>query len=510
MRCNRTAVTAASVALLVALAGTAAVLAVQTRANTDLKKANGETRDALAVARKSQKETAEALARTEKAQKETAEALALSEQSRKQAEAVRAFLVGTFRKPDPKTEGRDVKVADILDQALAELAKGFTGTKATEAAMLDALGESYFNLGFLPKAEEAFRKVLAIREATLGLDHPETLTSRNNLALAYWAAGRTAEAITIHEATVRQCESKLGLDHPYTLQSRNVLGLAYRSAERVSEAIPIFEATLKLRESKLGPDHPDTLISRNNLATAYLDAGRAAEAIPIFEANTRLLDSKLGPDHSYTLGSRNNLANAYRDAGRIAEAIPILEADLRLFESKLGPSHPDTLTSRNNLASAYQAVNRWGDSESVYRETLARRRVREKLDSPLLADDLAYLGRNLLKQSKASESEPLLREGLAIRAKATPDDYRRFDTASLLGGALLVQGKNAEAEPLVIEGYEGIKAREAKIPTYNKATLTEAGERVVQLYRAWGKPDKAADWAARLGLAELPADVFAK
>jgi tetratricopeptide (TPR) repeat protein len=384
MRCNRTAVTAASVALLVALAGTAAVLAVQTRANTDLKKANGETRDALAVARKSQKETAEALARTEKAQKETAEALALSEQSRKQAEAVRAFLVGTFRKPDPKTEGRDVKVADILDQALAELAKGFTGTKATEAAMLDALGESYFNLGFLPKAEEAFRKVLAIREATLGLDHPETLTSRNNLALAYWAAGRTAEAITIHEATVRQCESKLG------------------------------------------------------------------------------------------------------------------------------PSHPDTLTSRNNLASAYQAVNRWGDSESVYRETLARRRVREKLDSPLLADDLAYLGRNLLKQSKASESEPLLREGLAIRAKATPDDYRRFDTASLLGGALLVQGKNAEAEPLVIEGYEGIKAREAKIPTYNKATLTEAGERVVQLYRAWGKPDKAADWAARLGLAELPADVFAK
>ncbi len=35
---------------------------------------------------------------------------------------------------------------------------------------------------------------------------------------------------------------------------------------------------------------------------------------------------------------------------------------------------------------------------------------------------------------------------------------------SLLGGALLGQGRYAEAEPLVIGGYEGMKAREAKIP----------------------------------------------
>jgi hypothetical protein len=39
---------------------------------------------------------------------------------------------------------------------------------------------------------------------------------------------------------------------------------------------------------------------------------------------------------------------------------------------------------------------------------------------------------------------------------------------------------------------------EAKIPPPPLPRLTEATERVVQLYKAWGKPDKAAEWRAKL------------
>ena len=38
-------------------------------------------------------------------------------------------------------------------------------------------------------------QTLADRERVLGTDHPDTLTTRNNLAIAY----RTAEPITPHE-----------------------------------------------------------------------------------------------------------------------------------------------------------------------------------------------------------------------------------------------------------------------------------------------------------------------
>jgi hypothetical protein len=43
-----------------------------------------------------------------------------------------------------------------------------------------------------------------------------------------------------------------------------------------------------------------------------------------------------------------------------------------------------------------------------------------------------------------------------------------------------------------------MKAREAKIPAPNKKYLSEATERVVKLYEAWGEKDKAKRWRAKL------------
>jgi hypothetical protein len=113
-------------------------------------------------------------------------------------------------------------------------------------------------------------------------------------------------------------------------------------------------------------------------------------------------------------------------------------------------------------------------------------------------------------QSRWPEAEPLLREAIAIRAKATPDDWERYDAMSLLGGALLGQGRYAEAEPLVIASYEGMKARESRMPVPERFRLREAAERVVRLYEQWSKPDQATAWKAKLGMPDLPADVFAR
>ena len=68
----------------------------------------------------------------------------------------------------------------------------------------------------------------------------------------------------------------------------------------------------------------------------------------------------------------------------------------------------------------------------------------------------------------------------------------------MLGGSLLGQKNYSGAEPLLLAGYEGMKAREAKIPPQGKVRLTEALERLVQLYDAWGKPDQAAVWRNKL------------
>ena len=104
----------------------------------------------------------------------------------------------------------------------------------------------------------------------------------------------------------------------------------------------------------------------------------------------------------------------------------------------------------------------------------------------------------MLLQGKPVDAEPFIRECLAIREKKLPEDWTRFNAMSLLGGSLLGQKKYDEAEPLLIQGYEGMKAREAKIPAQSKIYLAQAAERIVALYDAWGKPEKAAEWREKI------------
>ena len=263
-------------------------------------------------------------------------------------------------------------------------------------------------------------------------------------------------------------------------------------------------------EAKLGADHPDVLVIRNNLAEAYLTARQYDEAAALHELTLRLREAKLGPDHPDTLVSLYNVANAHQAAGRTAKAVPLFEAAHKLFKSRFGDNHSNTLVSRISLTDAYESLGRWADAESLRREGLALRPKATSPDLLSLADDLGGLGCNLLKQAKWSEAEPVLRECLAIREKVLPDDWRRFNAISLLGGALLGQGKYAQAETLVVVGYEGVKAREAKIAADSRLALSEAAERLVWLYEAWGKPGQAQAWASRLGLADLPDEVFTR
>src|SRR5262249_39359337 len=200
----------------------------------------------------------------------------------------------------------------------------------------------------------------------------------------------------------------------------------------------------------------------------------------------------------------------YRDAGRPAEGARRIEDALRRARGR-----PDAVAglawAASALALTYESLGRWADAEPLRRAALARRRTATKPDSPLLAGDLAALGANLLNQAKWSEAEPILRECLAIREKVIPDDWSRFSAMGLLGGALLGRGRYAEAEPLVVTGYEGMKSRASRSSArWQFSPLPVAAERVVRLYEAWGKPEKARVWAEKLGLADLPKDVFAR
>ena len=65
----------------------------------------------------------------------------------------------------------------------------------------------------------------------LGPDHPDTLSSRNNLAGAYRSAGDLAKAIPLYQDTLAASERVLGEEHPISRTVRLNLDRATQAAE---------------------------------------------------------------------------------------------------------------------------------------------------------------------------------------------------------------------------------------------------------------------------------------
>ena len=97
------------------------------------------------------------------------------------------------------------------------------------------------------------------RERVLGPEHPDTLTTRGNLACWTGEAGDAAGARDQFAALLPIRERVLGPEHPDTLTARANLARWTGEAGDAAGARDQFAALLPIRERVLGPEHPDTL-----------------------------------------------------------------------------------------------------------------------------------------------------------------------------------------------------------------------------------------------------------
>ena len=289
----------------------------------------------------------------------------------------------------------------------------------------------------------------------------------NDLAMLYISQGQYVKAESLALKALEDRRRVLGNEHRDTLSTLDHLGVLYWSQDQFRKAEPYFLNSLEGRRQVIGEEDPDTLSSMNNLASCYQNQDQSEKAEPLY-------------------------VKTYEGTGLFAKAEPLYVKTLEDRRSALGDEHPSTLVSLNKLASMYNAQGQYKKADPLLRDGLEK--TRRHQDVCALAGALASMGLNLIMQEKYSEAEPLLRECLTIREQKQPDDWRTFNTTAMLGGALLGQQKYPEAEPLLLSGYEGMKQREPKIPAVGKARLSEALERLVQLYDALGKNDEAAKW----------------
>jgi serine/threonine protein kinase/tetratricopeptide (TPR) repeat protein len=432
--------------------------------------------------------------------------------------------------------GPDATIRAAVDRAEPGIAGSFEGQPLVEASIRRTLGLTYWYAGDYARAVEQLEKAVALRQAHLPPDHPDTLKAMTNLGQAYlsdrrlkdalpllqdtlkryqarfgpndletlWtmnrlaetlrALNRTAEALPLYEEGLRIAKEILGPDHDDTLIYMDKLAAAYLDLERFGEAVTLFEATLKLWKIKLPSDHPDLLVTSSNLALAYAHVGRWAEAQALGREIVAIEQKVLGPDHPDTVIAMFNLGMAYWGDGRPAEALPHMKEAVRLQTAKKGPDHYLTLIFTGGLATVYRDLGRLPEALALFEETLKRQKDKVGADHPRRLATMNEMGACLLKMGRYDEAEELLRECLALRERKDPADWRIFQTKSQLGQAAAGRKRHAEAEALLLEAHQGLAARKNKLSARYQHYVGEAARALADLYEALGKKDQADAW----------------
>ncbi|KIX10312.1 uncharacterized protein Z518_01394 [Rhinocladiella mackenziei CBS 650.93] len=217
-----------------------------------------------------------------------------------------------------------------------------------------------------------------------GKEHPDTLTCMSNLALVLSHQGKYDEAEQMHRDVlgIRQkydeaeqmhrdvlgiTQKVLGMEHPDTLASMNNLAAVLSHQGKYDEAERILRDVLEITQKVLGMEHPSTLTNMNNLAAVLSDRGKYDEAEQMHRGVSEIRQKVLGMEHPSTIASMINLATVLSHQGNYDDAERILRDVLGITQKVLGMEHPSTLTSMNNLAAVLSDQGKYDEAEQMHR-----------------------------------------------------------------------------------------------------------------------------------------------
>ena len=104
----------------------------------------------------------------------------------------------------------------------------------------------------------------------LGENHPDTLTSLNNLASSYSSLGDYNKACELQNAVYNASKEILGEKHPDTLTSLNNLANSYSDLGDYNKAYKLQNVAYNTCKEILGEKHPNTLLVLSNLLVSQI------------------------------------------------------------------------------------------------------------------------------------------------------------------------------------------------------------------------------------------------
>ncbi len=447
------------------------------------------------------------------------------------ATEVAGFLRGLFEVSDPsESRGESVTARELLDEGARSVDEGLADQPEVQATMRRVIGEVYGDLGLYDRArplleraleqarvlhgeghedvatsqaalalvlqnagdrraaEPLFREALATRRRSFGAEHPAVAQALDNLAYLVESMGDNEEAERLYREALALNRKLYPADDPHIAATLVRLGGLMRQTDRLDEAEPLVREALAAQRAHYGNLHPRVASAVRNLAALMRDKGDYAAADTLYQEALALRRQLLGDDHpnvATTLHSYGLLLQRMGDGDR---AVAAFTEAVESLERIYGGPHPNLGVGYYDLAAELRQQRRLDEAAARFRQALHNDDQVFEVDDPDRAYPRIGLAGTYMEQQRYAEAAALLREALALRrAGLEPGDAEIGEALSDLGACLTGLGRYPEAETHLMEAYdllvEGKRADD---------DLTRvAARRLVALYEAWGRPERA-------------------
>lgn len=411
--------------------------------------------------------------------------------SEQKAQKVTDFLAKLFEVNDPaQSRGENLTARQILDRGSERIQREFNDQPDVKADLLDRVGMIYVTLGTYGKAETMVRQSLSIRQSLYGSENLKIAVSLRDLGVVLWKQGQYKEAEKLLRSALAM-DRKLSGNEALNV-SEDLADLAYvlDAKGQLDEAEELWREALAMDRNLQG-NEPNVVIDLANLAVVLREKGQLDEAEKLYR-EALSLDRKLyGNEHPNVATDQASLAVVLREKDDLDEAEKVNREALALHRKLLGSEHPQVAIDLALLGAVLLRKGELDEAETLTREALAIQRNLLGNEHSVVAGSLVSLANILQAKGKTLDAIASAKEVLAMPEDKLPADHKyRARAKSVLGAALASQSKYAQAEPLLLEAYRVQLDRDKGGLYTTNLTL----QRIVSLYMAWGKPEKAAEY----------------
>ncbi len=276
-----------------------------------------------------------------------------TETQRAKAQYLSEFLWGILESPDPRRQGRDAKLVDVIDEAVNRLNDGMETEPEIRAAIRSRLGATYTGLGSFDRAADLLQQSLLTHRDTLGEYHPETVRAKFHLATLYIKTEQPALALPLFEECVTARRRQLGPSYTetrhainYLAHTQNMLGHHNLAADTYLQNINFEKLPSQTLKNTIDAT---SLIALTGLATSLMAQGDWEVAAGLLEEAVRLDRMFFGDEDARTLVALNDYATCLWRLKHFAAAEPIHRQVAATRAKAMGPLHPDTLQAQYGI-----------------------------------------------------------------------------------------------------------------------------------------------------------------